>query len=280
MSLKKEPSGRRSVEVEVEVPGTPEQVWQAIATGPGVSSWFVPTELEAGEDGTPVKIVSNFGPGMESVARVTDWEPPHRFAAESDDLGPNAPPVATEWIVEARSGGVCVVRVVHSLFASSEEWDDQLAGWESGWPAFFRILRLYLTHFPGQSGAAFQTMGVAPEPASEVWDALTGPLGLSGAAAGERRSAPAGVPSLAGVVEQAGKGEHRELLLRLDEPAPGLAHLFVLPMGGQVYPVVRLYLYGERASAAATREEPAWQAWIQERFSPPGDAGLPSEAAG
>ena len=35
MSVKKEASGRRSVQVEVEVPGTPEEVWQAIATGPG-----------------------------------------------------------------------------------------------------------------------------------------------------------------------------------------------------------------------------------------------------
>src|SRR5438094_913828 len=61
MSVKKDPSGRRSVEVDVEVPGTPEEVWQAIATGPGVSSWFVPTE--AREDGT---VVSHFGPGMDA----------------------------------------------------------------------------------------------------------------------------------------------------------------------------------------------------------------------
>jgi len=38
MSVKKEASGRRSVQVEVEVSGTPEEVWQAIATGPGISS--------------------------------------------------------------------------------------------------------------------------------------------------------------------------------------------------------------------------------------------------
>ncbi len=39
MSVKKEPSGRRSVEVEVVVPGTPEEVWQATRlvgdAGPG-----------------------------------------------------------------------------------------------------------------------------------------------------------------------------------------------------------------------------------------------------
>ena len=44
-----------------------------------------------------------------------------------------------------------------ALFASGDDWDDQLASWESGWPDFFRILRLYLTHFRGQRGAAFQT---------------------------------------------------------------------------------------------------------------------------
>ena|SRR5436190_588597 len=111
MSVNKEASGRRSVQVEVEVPGTPAEVWQAIATGPGVSSWFVPTESEERVGGA---VVAHFGPGMDSTATVTAWDPPHRFAAESPDLGPNAPTLATEWVVEARSGGTCVVRVVHS----------------------------------------------------------------------------------------------------------------------------------------------------------------------
>ena len=61
MSVKKEASGRRSVQVEVEVPGTPEEVWKAIATGPGISSWFVPTEFEE-RDGKPVAVTSRFGP--------------------------------------------------------------------------------------------------------------------------------------------------------------------------------------------------------------------------
>lgn len=272
MSVKKDESGRRWVEVEVEVPGTPEQVWEAIATGPGVSSWFVPTEVEEGEGGTPVRVVSNFGPGMDSVAIVTAWDPPRRFAAESEDLGPDAPPVATEWIVETRSGGTCVVRVVHSLSTSREDWDDQLTSWEYGWPDFFRILRLYLAHFPGQRGAAFQLMGVAPEPASAAWDALTGSLGLSGAALGERRSTAAGAPPLAGHVELIGGDENPQLLLRLDEPAPGIAHLFAMPMGGQVYLVIRLYLYGDQAAAVVAREEPSWQAWMNEHFPSAGDA--------
>jgi uncharacterized protein YndB with AHSA1/START domain len=42
MSIEREASGRRSIQVEVEVPGSPDEVWEAIATGPGISSWFVP----------------------------------------------------------------------------------------------------------------------------------------------------------------------------------------------------------------------------------------------
>src|SRR6266851_1617145 len=158
MSMKKEENGRRSVQIEVEVPGTPEEVWQAIATGPGVSSWFVPTDIEGREGGA---VTAHFGPGMDSSAAIHSWEPPHRFTAESN-MGPNAPPLATEWIVEARAGGTCVVRVVHSLFADSDDWDNQLESTESGWPAFFRILRLYLTHFRGQPCSTFQVAGFTP----------------------------------------------------------------------------------------------------------------------
>jgi uncharacterized protein YndB with AHSA1/START domain len=272
MRVEKDASGRRSVQVEVEVPGTPEQVWQAIATGPGISSWFVPTEVEE-RDGAPVAVTSHFGPGMDAFATVTAWDPPRRFAAESRDLGPDAPPVATEWIVEARSGGGCVVRVVHSLFSSSDDWDDQLESFESGWPAWFRVIRLYLTYFRGQRCSTFRVMGVAPEPESQAWDALTGSLGLAGAAVGQHWNANAGVPPLAGLVEWVGEGEHPRELLRLDEPAPGIAFLMAHAMGGQVYLAISFYLYGDRAAAAVARDEPLWQTWMNGQFPSDGDAG-------
>ncbi len=41
----------------------------------------------------------------------------------------------------ARSGSTCLVRMVHSLFASGDDWDDQLEGFEGGWPSLFEILR-------------------------------------------------------------------------------------------------------------------------------------------
>lgn len=277
MSVKKEPSGRRSVQVEIEVPGTPEEVWEAIATGPGVSAWFVPVDVEKDENGNPVKVISHLGPGMDAVARPTAWEPPHRFAAESQDLGPNAPTLATEWIVEARSGGTCVVRVVHSLFASTDDWDDQLSSFESGWPGFFRVLWLYLTYFRGQPSAAFRLVGCAQEPESKAWGALTSALGLAGAAVGERRISPEGAPPLGGLVEGVGEGKHPSLvLLRLDAPAPGVASLGAHSMCGPVFISASFYFYGDGAAAAVESAEPVWQAWMQQHFPFPGATATPA----
>jgi uncharacterized protein YndB with AHSA1/START domain len=267
MTLKKEPSGRRSVQVEVEVPGTPEEVWEAIATGPGVSAWFVPTEVR--EDGT---VVAHFGPGMESRATVTAWEPPRRFAAESGDLGPENPKLATEWIVEARDGGTCIVRVVHSLFASNDDWDDQLQGFEAGWPWFFEILRLYLAHFRGQPSAAFRLIGAAAEPPESAWAKLAALLGAHDAAVGEHCSAGPAAPPLAGIVDKLGSAGHpHAALIRLDKPTAGILSAFAHPMGGQVVLAVDCYFYGPAAADTVARAEPQWQAWMRTHFPTTGD---------
>jgi hypothetical protein len=56
------------------------------------------------------------------------------------------------------------------------------------------------------------------------------------------------------------------LLVRLDEPAHGIAHLFAMPMGGNICLPIRFYLYGEQASIVRTREEPVWRAWLDKQF--------------
>jgi uncharacterized protein YndB with AHSA1/START domain len=267
MPVHKDESGNRWVQAEVEVPGTPEEVWDAIATGPGISSWFVPARVDERVGGD---VVCSFGPGMDSLATITEWDPPRRFIADSrDDMGPDDPTVATEWIVEAKAGGTCVVRVVHRWFTDSDAWDNQFEGHTYGWLSFFRVLRLYLAHFSGLHGTLVQVMGVAPPPKEEAWAAWTGPLDLAGAAVGQRVSTPAGAPRLAGTVEWAGQPAWPEdLLIRLDEPAPGIAHMVPHPMGGQVYLTLRMYLYGDTGPAAAAQAEADWQAWMAEHFAP------------
>jgi uncharacterized protein YndB with AHSA1/START domain len=273
MSVKKEPSGRRSIQVEVEVPGTPEEVWQAIATGPGISAWFTPAEFEE-RDGKPVAVKLNFGPGMESRSVVTAWDPPRMFAKEGEGWAPGSPPIATEFSVEARAGGVCVVRVVQSLFASTDDWDKQLDGAESGWPGAFRILRIYLTHFRNQRSAIMKVMAPVAGTKEEAWAMLTAALGLNGVDAGQRWAVPAGVPALGGVVEHVSQRvSDCGVLLRLDKPGPGTAALYIMTIPGSVIVVFNFYLYGDQAAGTAAREEPLWQAWFQERFPMPTEPG-------
>jgi uncharacterized protein YndB with AHSA1/START domain len=267
MSVTKEASGRRSIQVEVEVPGTPEQVWQAIATGPGISSWFAPAEFEE-RDGKPVALTLNLGPGMESRSVVTAWDAPRMFASEADGWFPGSPPIATEWRVEARAGGVCVVRVVQSLFASTDDWDDQLIGTESGMPGMFRILRLYLTHFRGQRSAFMQLMAPVAGTPADAWATLTAALGFDGVDVGQGWTAPAGVPALRGVVEGIGQ-DPPGALLRIDQPGPGIAVLFTMDLGASVMAAFSIYHYGDQAEATIARETPLWQGWIQERFPTP-----------
>jgi uncharacterized protein YndB with AHSA1/START domain len=263
MSVKKEPSGRRSVQVEVEVPGTPEEVWQAIATGPGISSWFVATEFEE-IDGKPVAVRFNFGPGMAPRSPVTDWDPPRMFAAQGEGWD-GSPPIATEWNVVARANGACLVRVVNSLVSSTDDWDKHLEATALGWPAFFRTLGIYLRHFRGQRSAILQLVTPVPGTEAEAWDALTAAMGLQGLSVGQHWAAPAGVPALSGVAEYASESPY-DILLRLDKPGSGVLALGAFSFADQSMVAMNFYHYGDLASETVARETPVWQAWIQECF--------------
>lgn len=267
MSVKQETSGRRSLQVEFEVPGTPEEVWQAIATGRGISSWFVPAEFEE-HDGKPVALKLKFGPGIEPSAAITAWDPPRMYVGQYEGLA-GSPPIATEWNVESRAGGVCLIRIVHSLFASTDEWDDQLEGANAGWSGFLAILRVYLKHFRGQGSALMQVTTPVACTEAEAWESLTAGLGVKGLSVGQRWSTPAGVPPLSGVVEYLTSNPF-DALLRIDTPGPG-----IVAIGTATYPdgptvaAMNIYHYGDVPTDTVARETPVWQAWFQQRFPMP-----------
>lgn len=268
MSVKKKTDGHRSVEVDVVVPGTPEEVWRAIATGPGLSSWFVPSAFDE-SDGEPVALTMNFGMGMTVRSVVTAWDPPRRFVVQGEGWG-GSPPIATEWRVEPRADGLCVVRVVNSLVAGSDDWDGQLEATEAGWPAFFRTLRLYLTHFRGQRAALMQFVAPVAGSDTDAWSKLTGAMGLRGVEVGQRWIAPVGVPTLDGVVEYLSEQPY-DALLRVERPSPCIAAFGAFDMGGQSMVAVNFYHYGDRAAETVVRETPVWQAWLAERFPMPAE---------
>ncbi len=275
MSVKVEASGRRSVEVEFEVDGTPEQVWAAIATGPGISAWAVPTVVDEA-DGKPSLVRMTWGPGFESKARVTAFEAPHRLVMEADNWMPDAPPIAGEWTIQARAGGTCTLRIVQSLFASGDDWDNQLETLDSGWSAFLATLRLYLKHFRGQRATLKSLMVPATGTEAQVWDKLMRTLGLQGVAVGQRWSAAAGAPSLGGVLEYLHALPY-DALVRAESPRPGIAAFGTVSMGGPVMVGINRYSYGDGGDAAADQELAQWQAWFAEHFPAPQGA---EESAG
>lgn len=263
MSIQRDPDGRRSVRVETELKGTPEQIWKAIATGPGVSAWFVPTTIDERQGGA---MTCDFGGGMISTAKITDWQPPLRFVAESAGWAPGMPSVATEWTVEARSGGTCIVRVVHSLFASTDDWDSQLEGTESGWPSYFRVLRRYLQEFVGQPCAQVQAMAMTQQPIEQAWGRLATALG-SPLRPGQRfRLAIAPGVELAGEVERVdAQGKGNSVLAKLQQPARGSLFVGAFDCGGAMASL-QMYLYGSDAAAVAARSRQPVQDWLGTLF--------------
>jgi uncharacterized protein YndB with AHSA1/START domain len=266
MPLKRDDSGRRWVEMEFLVPGTVEQVWRAIATGPGLTAWFTPTTLDERVGGA---ISFDFGEGdcgeQTSSGTVTEWDPPHRLAYEEHEWSGEAPPVATEVVVTSHSGDRCVVRMVHSLFTSKDDWDDELESFETGWPGFFDVLRVYLRNFAGKPAAIAHAAVRHPGAAAETWSRLIDALNLRGVNVGDHHETFSPAPRLAGVVEKVHQDSFsRDVMIRLDEPSDGIAIVGTCQMGEAASGVVSLYLYGESAAELAAAEQPKWEQWLAE----------------
>jgi hypothetical protein len=68
-----------------------------------------------------------------------------------------------------------------------------------------------------------------------------------------------------------GDDAHPEPLLRLDRPAPLLAHIFVMPMGEHVMVSIHFFFYGDQRVAAAPEAERAWSNWLADKL--PQDVG-------
>jgi uncharacterized protein YndB with AHSA1/START domain len=264
MPIKKDDTGKRWVEMELIVPGTPDQVWQAMATGPGNSAWFTKTRIDGRVGGS---VDFDFGPNGASAGEVTVWDPPFRFSYVERDWSEGAPPVGTEITVTSRSGGRCVVRMVHSLFASTDDWDDQLEGFEGGWPGFFEVLRVYLAHFAGMKAASFLVLAPSENPQAEVWKKLTEALGLAAANVGDERMTPQQPEKLSGIVERVRQDDkQRYIILRLNTPTPGIALIGTYDAGNAANASMALYLYGDDAEQRAAESEPRWRDWISETF--------------
>jgi uncharacterized protein YndB with AHSA1/START domain len=247
------------MELSFEMPGTAAQVWDAVATANGIRSWFLPTDVEEHEGGA---IAFHMGPEASSEGTVTGWEPPHRFAyvepewaALSGHDVDSVTPLATEFLVEAQSGGTCVVRVVSSAFGSGADWEGEFfAEMERTWAPFFDRMRLYLTHFPGQRVTQMEvnldTVG-APAP---LWSAVRDALPAT------EVGQPFAIRDLEGQVETA---DDIQVLVRLSAPVPGILAFAAFPTGEDTArATVQGHLFSDQAPTLVEREQAAWREWL------------------
>jgi hypothetical protein len=211
---------------------------------------------------------------------VTHWEPNERFAYEEDwaslvgQAGAPVTPLATEFLIEADSGGSCVVRVVTSAFGTGADWENEFwADMTSGWAPMLDNLRLYLTHHAGQDAVTFGARAELTGTAEAVIEAVRGRLGAGevGAAVDAR--------GVRGVVERVIPAH---VLVRTTEPVAGLLSFFAFggaapstpdgadstASGGDAQSVVFLtgHLFsGDEPGAAEAyiaREQAGWSAWL------------------
>ena len=215
------------VEIEVEIAATPDQVWQAIATADGISSWFLPTDLDEREGGA---IVAHMG-DTSSPGTVTGWDPPRRFVYEEPEWAslagrPDATvtPLTTEFLVDARSGGTCVVRVTSSAFGTGADWEDEfIDDIATYYLPFFDLLRHYVERFPGQRATRREVEVDVDGDATAVVPAAARRLGVT--APGDGVEADAGL----GVGGTVMRIEYPYLVIDVEGPAAGWGEALLSP---------------------------------------------------
>jgi uncharacterized protein YndB with AHSA1/START domain len=160
------------VRKEIELPATPEQVWDAIATGPGLDSWFMGrNEIEPREGGASRLTIA----GHTDEATVVGWEPGKRFAdrtATADD----GSFMATEYLIEGRDQGSTVLRMVQSGVLG-DNWETEFEAMKVGWDLYLGTLAAYLRHFPGRTATPVTVVRPEAGDPDRVWPAVAVALG-------------------------------------------------------------------------------------------------------
>jgi uncharacterized protein YndB with AHSA1/START domain len=187
----------RSHETTIEIAAPTEAVWRGITDAQEIVRWFAPeARVEPGEGGS---YFVSWGPGMEGTSRIAIWEPErHLRVVEERKFGggrhdcsnPEAPgkpaEIVVDYYLEAKGGGSTVLRLVHSGFGMTADWDREFESTHYGWMMFVRNLRHALTRHPGTPCQQAMVMVQTPLPAAETWAKIMSPDGFlaSGTVAG------------------------------------------------------------------------------------------------
>jgi hypothetical protein len=168
---------------EVDLPGTPEQAWDAVSTEAGLASWLFPESA---------------GEGIQ----ISD--PPHHLLVRHEGEGWFN---AVEFTIEGRAGGT-TLRYVHSGIFGDEGWDDQYDAVSQHTDFYLHTLGQYLAHFSPRTATYVGDVpggigGPAASTAPDGFDRLKRALGVDGAAEGDHVSLDLGEGRADGTIDYA-----------------------------------------------------------------------------
>jgi uncharacterized protein YndB with AHSA1/START domain len=172
---------------EITVDATPEEVWAAIASGPGVDSWLMgSTEVDSASRTATFTMF-----GEVSSSSITVWEPGHHYATQEAPK-PDGTFMAMEWLIESRDGGGAVVRFVHSGLLG-DDWEAEYNGLSVGDHAYLTKLAVYLKHFAPRT--VKHSLFLPGPVTKDSWTAMTAVVGV-GADAADGQPARLSVPGI------------------------------------------------------------------------------------
>lgn len=130
----------RTVDLTIDIDATLEEVWQALATGEGISRWFAPHATVTPGEGGSVSV--GWDPNEMWSQPITVWEPMRRMQTASEMPAADGRMVrlAVDYHLEARGDRVRV-RLVHSGFDDSGSWAEYIDGLDAGWTFFLFNLK-------------------------------------------------------------------------------------------------------------------------------------------
>ncbi len=168
----------RRIDVSFQTSATPEQVWRAITEPEEIAAWFSPeAKVEPGVGGS---ITFAWDDEMKFATPITAWEPgAHLQTGDDREKDGEVFPIRIDYFIETEKGQT-TLRLVHSGFGDTADWDNEIAGYEDGWAMFMAILSHRLKH-ADQRACQATVYRMIPVPRAEVWEKLShGLLELDG----------------------------------------------------------------------------------------------------
>ena len=242
------------VRKEIELEATPEQIWEAIATGPGIDGWFLGQKNEV-EPRLGGMVRLDFGDAA-GESTVTAWDPPRRFAHASA-AAPDGTLHAFEYVIEARRGGRAVVRLVHSGFLG-DDWEAEYDAVSEGDFMYLHLMGQYVMHFRGRRATVVSVWRHEEPDRERALAIFRKALGLAATVTegAPVQVSPDGLEPIVGVVDFVSRGI---IGVRTDNALYRFLHT------PQNVAFLGHHIYRDDIDPRTTKQ--AWQAWLDRSFA-------------